>query len=160
MVATLVVLHAFGLIVLSAAALAFVLSSVQERESRAATIAGVLACGLLLLAAGLLGSWRVGWLDDMFARVAVWRTERIKLLEEDIGQPGLLAELAASRFVERFANARKAPGQRPLASKRLKSALNQQDLQVAHVEPEDNTVGGYGGSRILVCKAHFDASLV
>ena len=53
--------------------------------------------------------------DDPRARVAVGRAEREELLDEDVGEPGLVAQDPRGSIVERLVDADEAAGERPAA---------------------------------------------
>src|SRR5690606_24294931 len=93
----------------------------------------------------------------------VERTERIELLEVDVGDARLLLELAARRLVKGLVDSHEAAGQRPRVLERRQLALDQQHLEVGpaarsesgplHLrlaETEHDTIHRERRSRILV----------
>ncbi len=67
--------------------------------------------------------------DNSFARVALGRAKRIKLIELHAFDTGLLAQLPAGSGTEVLIDLDKASGERPASCVRLLTALHEQHLQ-------------------------------
>jgi hypothetical protein len=88
---------------------------------------------------------------DPLARIALERAEGVELLEERVGDAGLLAQLAARRLVERLVDVHEAARQGPRVRRRQR-ALDQEHLEVGGVEAEHDAVDGERRPRVLVAE--------
>ncbi len=98
----------------------------------------------------------IGHGDDPLAGIALQLAERVKLLEEHFREARLLTQLAAGGVFERFIDVHKPARQRPHSGERIEIALDQHDLQILFIEPEDDAIDGQGRASIRVGVRHQD----
>ena len=88
--------------------------------------------------------------DHALARIAIDRSERVELLEVDLGHARLLLELAARCLVEGLVDPDEPAGQRPGVQERRDLALDEQHLEARVIEPEHDAIDRDRRARVIV----------
>ena len=113
----------------------------DSRSGRPGSFLRVDPFGRVVVAPGLAGgAGQVDGGDGVASRVALGVGVGEELLEQLDLEAGLLSGLADAGGLEHLAQVDEPAGQGPLAGERLQVPLDQQDLQVLFVQPEDHAV--------------------
>ena len=91
---------------------------------------------------------KIGHGDHSFARIAVGICEGVELLEIGRLQTCFFAQFAQRTCLRSFVGLEKTAGKGPAPLEGFDAAANEQDVQLASVESEDHTVGGYSRMRV------------
>ena len=102
----------------------------------------------------------VGNRYDAFARVAVHITERVELFQKYTSDARFLFELSACCRFQRLIDPYEPAGNSPHASVGLNATLNEHDLEVILIDPEDDAVDGQSWAGELVGVGHGGLSCI